>query len=255
MCGIAALLLHPQERSPRVWEEIREIFTRNLEFNESRGEAATGLALVRADGEMQIFKAPLRATEFVRLPEYERLMESINAQTTLVLGHTRLPTKGSPEDNRNNHPIATQYVVGVHNGQIDNDDELFQQFHYPRAAQVDSEIIFRLLDDVSPQQSDEPYLEAACQRLRMLKGKFTFLALDTRAPHRLMVLKHHNPLCLHFHADWNALVFSSRYIFLRKAFGRAVITEALEHDKVLLFDAARLPEQGNQPLVTCPLQA
>lgn len=253
MCGIAALLLHPEQRSLQTWDEIRTIFRRNLEFNESRGADATGLALVRADGQVQIFKAPVRATDFVRLPEYQRLMDGLDDQTTLVLGHTRLPTKGEPDDNRNNHPIVTRYVLGVHNGYIDNDDELFLQFHYPRAAQVDSEIIFRLLDDVAPSRSDDAYLGEVCRRLRLLQGKFTFLAADTRAPYRLMVLKHKNPLCIHYHEAWNALVFSSRYIFLRKAFGRAVITEALTHDQVMLFDARYLTQQGNQPLVYCTL--
>ncbi|MBN2391897.1 MAG: hypothetical protein JXR84_14310, partial [Anaerolineae bacterium] len=41
--------------------------------------------------------------------------------------------------------------------------------------------------------------------------------------------------------------FSSRYLFLRKAFGRGVITEALESGYGFYFDAEALPENGNQP--------
>jgi len=253
MCGIAALLLYPEKRDARTWAEIRETFTRNLEFNEARGEAATGLAVMRADGQFQIFKKPVRATEFVQLPEYKALLESLDDRSTLVLGHTRLPTKGQPENNDNNHPIVAGHVLGVHNGHIDNDDELFRRYHYPRQAQVDSEIIFRLLNGIAPERLDGHYLPEACQRLKLLRGQFTFLSADTRVPHRLTVLKHHNPLCLHYHEPWNALIFSSRYIFLRKAFGRSVITEALPHDRVLLFDALNLPQTGNQPDRTCSL--
>ena len=253
MCGIAALLLYPKKRDTRTWNEIREIFTRNLEFNEARGEMATGLAVMRADGQFQVFKQPVRATEFVKLPEYHRLLKNLDSQTTLLLGHTRFPTKGQPENNRNNHPLIVGHTLGVHNGHIDNDDALFHQYHYPRQAQVDSEIIFRMLDSISSSKMNEEYLDSACQHLRLLRGQFTFLSADTRTPQHLLVLKHHNPLCIHYHADWDALVFSSRYIFLRKAFGRAVITEALPHDQVLLFDALALPQLRNQPQRTCLL--
>ena len=50
-----------------------------------------------------------------------------------------------------------------------------------------------------------------------------------------------------FHAEWNALIFSSRYIFLRKAFGHHVASEALPHEQLLLFDANHLTRLGNQP--------
>ncbi len=255
MCGIAALLLHPQERAPQTWQEMGEIFTRSLIFNEARGNAATGLAMIDSDGHFQILKRPLPASEFTRLPEYRQMLEQLSSTTTLLLGHTRLPTKGSPANNDNNHPIIAGHVLGVHNGQIENDDELFRRFHYPRQAQVDSEIIFRLLDAVSPQLLNGQYLNAACKRLHLLQGQFTFLSSDLRMPRRLMVLKHHNPLCLHYHEEWNTLVFSSRYIFLRKAFGRAVITEALPHDQVMIFDADTLPRLGNQPQSTCRFSA
>ena len=66
----------------------------------------------------------------------------------------------------------------------------------------------------------------------------------------MVVLKHLRPLCLHYEERWQALFFSSRYIFLRKAFGRSVITEALDSGKGYYFDAAQLPDYGNRPIFT-----
>ncbi len=253
MCGIAAILLHPQERPPEMWREIRAIFRRNLVFNEARGQDATGLAVVNSDGQVKLFKAPLSASEFVDSPEFEAMLAGIRAETTLILGHTRRPTKGTPAFQENNHPLQAGPIFGVHNGHIDNDDALFEQSGYPRQGQVDSEIIFRLLEPISMQDLNGNYLKAAGRQIRRLQGRFAFLASDRRAPEKLLVVKHQNPLCLHFHAAWNALIFSSRYIFLRKAFGHAVVTEALPHDQLLLFDASRLPELGNQPANQCDL--
>jgi glucosamine 6-phosphate synthetase-like amidotransferase/phosphosugar isomerase protein len=255
MCGIAAVLLYPQERSPDDWREIRAIFSRNLVFNEERGRAATGLAVIRTDGQVTLHKAALPASQFVETAAYTNLLTALDEQTTLLLGHTRRPTKGSPEFEENNHPLQAGTVFGVHNGHIDNDDALFQEYAYPRDGQVDSEIIFRLLEPISPVKLNGSYLPTVCRQLRRLQGQFTFLAGDQRAPNKLLVLKHNNPLCLHFHARWNALIFSSRYIFLRKAFGHAVLTEALPHDQLMLFDATQLPHLQECPAATCDFTA
>jgi len=253
MCGIAAILFAPGTRPPEVRREIQAIFTRNLLFNEERGKDATGLAVVRADGQVRIHKAAMPASEFVRTPAYQDLIASLDDQTVLWLGHTRLPTKGDPANQANNHPILARYVLGVHNGNITNDDALFARWGYPRQAEVDSEIIFHLLSDLETASSGAAYVEQACRRMRLMEGQFTFLAVDVRSPSRLLVLKHHNPLCAHYHAPWQALIFSSRYIFLRKAFGKIVVTEALPHDTLLSYDARRLPVLQNRPAHTCAL--
>ncbi len=253
MCGIAAILFFPAHRPPEMRREIGEIFTRNLLFNEERGKAATGLAVLHLDGTLQVHKEAIPASQFVIGEPYRRMIAALDDETTLWLGHTRLPTKGAPANNDNNHPIRAGQVVGVHNGNITNDDALFAHWGYPRQAEVDSEIIFRLLSDLDATAALEPYTRQACQRVRLMEGKFTFLAADVRQPGRLLVLKHHNPLCVHYHQPWQALIFSSRYIFLRKAFGKIVLTEALPHDQLLVYEAQRLPQLGNTPVDICHL--
>jgi glucosamine 6-phosphate synthetase-like amidotransferase/phosphosugar isomerase protein len=253
MCGIATILLYPQQRPASVWQAIKETFTRNLIFNEDRGQASTGLAVVQADGQVKVHKMPVRATEFVATSKYRLLLDSLNAQTTLLLGHTRHPTKGDPANTANNHPLQTGPVFGVHNGHIDNDDTLFTRWNLPRQAEVDSEIIFRLLEPCSPTNLNGHYLAAVRPRLRHLQGQFTFMACDRRAPTKLLAVKHRNPLSLHFQPDWNTLIFSSRYLFLRKTFGRAVAAETLLEDQLLLFDSDLLPQSSHHPVETLPL--
>jgi glucosamine 6-phosphate synthetase-like amidotransferase/phosphosugar isomerase protein len=252
MCGIAAILLYPQERSKEEWQEIKNIFTQNLAFNEERGRDAAGLAVFQLDGRVSLCKLPLPANEFINTRQYADLLSSVDAQTTLLLGHTRLPTKGSPANNDNNHPLHIGTVYGVHNGHIRNDDELFARYNYSRLAQVDSEIIFQLLAGVSPSLNGQ-YLGTVEQSLRLLQGEFTFIACDTRTPTRLLVLKQNNPLCMHWHSKWKALVFSSRYIFLRKAIGRPLSAEALPHHTLLLYDANTLAQANYQPIATVPM--
>ncbi|MGB8252826.1 MAG: hypothetical protein WCF08_06395, partial [Anaerolineaceae bacterium] len=237
MCGIAAVLLYPQERTAEQWQAILDIFTQNLVFNEERGQAATGVALTSADGRVWVYKQALPASKFVHMREYHEALSKIGPQTTLLLGHTRLPTKADPSINGNNHPIQAGPVIGVHNGHIDNDDELFSRCGCERTAEVDSEIIFRLIESINPAAMNGQYLDQVCPLIRVMQGQYTFMVSDSRKPEQLLVLKHRNPLCIHFHREWNALVFSSRYIFLRKAFGVALVAEALEHDQLMLFNA------------------
>lgn len=254
MCGIASIFLYPEERSPQIWAGIRENFTANLLFNEKRGEEATGLAVVNNDGSIVLYKEPLPAHKFIETETYQNILNSLNSDTVLILGHTRLPTQGSTTDNRNNHPIQAGSVYGVHNGHITNDATLFTHWGLTREAEVDSEIIFRLLADCDGTNLEEMELLSLIQdRLRSLEGKFTFLAIDSRFPQRLLVVKYNNPMSLHFSAEWNSLIFSSSYIFLRKLFGRVVVTESLTNYHLALFDLEHLERLKSTPWISLPI--
>lgn len=74
---------------------------------------------------------------------------SVPEEATKLLVHVRDFTKGHPGLSANNHPIRHGAVVGIHNGIITNDDELFAQHGIARAEPgmtVDSEIIFALAE-------------------------------------------------------------------------------------------------------------
>ncbi len=79
MCGIAAILLYPQKRSCKDWQATKGVLTRNLISNQERGTAATGLAVVKQDGQVALLKMPRPATEFVNTPEYHALLSRIDA--------------------------------------------------------------------------------------------------------------------------------------------------------------------------------
>lgn len=190
---------------------------------------------------------PLPASEFVTRHEYQSMLKKIDANTTLILGHTRQSTKGDPAFPRNNHPLRARAVIGVHNGHINNNDEIFARYNYPRKAHVDSEIIFRILDTALPRASGMQYLVAIRPPLQLLDGQFTFLACDQRSPERLLVLKHENPLYIFINA------IGMRLSFLRKVFGSGLTPEALPHDRLLLFDANALLQIGNRPVAALQL--
>lgn len=106
----------------------------------SRGTDATGVLTVDFKGRWRVRKKDLPASVFIA----GRAGLGKRAQTALI--HTRAATQGRPEDNNNNHPIIHGSIVGIHNGIVYNDDDLFGHFKWPRLARVDSEAIFAALN-------------------------------------------------------------------------------------------------------------
>lgn len=79
------------------------------------------------------------------------LIDRIGVPTdaTKLLLHVRDYTKGHPSLAANNHPVRHGAVVGIHNGIIKNDEEIFAQYGFERAEEdmtVDSEAIFALAE-------------------------------------------------------------------------------------------------------------
>ncbi|MBN1179711.1 MAG: hypothetical protein JXD18_10885 [Anaerolineae bacterium] len=254
MCGLTGVLLYPTQRSPEEWAGIKEIAIANLTFNEVRGREASGMTVIQQDGTCHLFKQPVPATDLVTMDGFHEVMANVGPHTTCILGHTRAPTKGTRWNNANNHPLHAGHVVGIHNGTIDNDDALFEELQIPRIGEVDSEIIFQLQNQIDPRYTNGRYAAEMQHRSRILDGSFATLSVDLREPTSLLVLKHLRPLCVHYDETWRALFFSSRYVFLRKSFGRSVITEALDSGYGYIFDARHLPTSGNQPLLSFEIE-
>src|ERR1044072_5286183 len=106
-----------------------------------RGADSVGFAY-RGDSTVTVHKQRTGASELLDRIE-------IPQTATQLLVHVRDYTKGHPRVLANNHPIRHGAVVGIHNGTITNDDELFAAHGIERAEPtmtVDSELIFALAE-------------------------------------------------------------------------------------------------------------
>jgi glucosamine 6-phosphate synthetase-like amidotransferase/phosphosugar isomerase protein len=235
--------------------QLKNLFTQVLLANEERGKEATGVAASRPDGSVLILKRPICASAFVQTKEYQWWMDAWDEEVCTLLGHTRKPTKGSVWNPHNNHPIQVGRTVGIHNGTIRNDVALFRDAHLERTAEVDSEIIFSLLER-SSQKDPQHLLTADIQQIsRQLTGQFTTLSFHLLNPEELLVLKYNQPVSFHYCPTLDSYFFSSRYLFLRKAFGRQVVTEALPSRTGYVFNARKVGYAKGQPLRQFPLKS
>jgi glucosamine 6-phosphate synthetase-like amidotransferase/phosphosugar isomerase protein len=137
MCGISGYSVGPESQVPRTLA-AQALLAGIAE----RGADAAGYAHRSPGGTVRVHKRRSGATELLD-------MLSVPSDTGEVLVHVRDYTKGHPSIEANNHPIRHGAVVGIHNGVIVNDDELFERHGFVRAEPemtVDSEAIFALVD-------------------------------------------------------------------------------------------------------------
>jgi len=135
-----------------------------------RGADAVGYAY-RHGGETIVHKQRSGASALIDRIE-------VAATATQVLLHVRDYTKGHPRIEANNHPVRHGAVVGIHNGIILNDDEIFAEHDFRReepGMTVDSEAIFALAEMSG---SKAKALEKLC-------GSMASAWMDERAPDTL----------------------------------------------------------------------
>ena len=135
MCGIAGYSLSARSELPRTLA-AQALLAGIAE----RGADAAGYAYRVGTSPVEARKERGGASVLL-----DRL--AIPHEATQALLHVRDYTKGHPQIAANNHPIRHAGVVGVHNGIIVNDDDLFATDGIERAEPemtVDSEIIFAL---------------------------------------------------------------------------------------------------------------
>lgn len=141
MCGIAGFCLNRNEKVDAV-ALSKALLGQIIQ----RGTDATGAAWVIPSSHSKDKKATIAVSKApVPASSFGQYMTSMPQDAQRVILHTRLATQGSPENNLNNHPIISGGIVGVHNGGVRNDDEVFQHIRAPRLGQVDSEAAFALL--------------------------------------------------------------------------------------------------------------
>ena len=162
MCGIAGYSLSP-ESSVHAHARRAGAAGRNRRARRRRGRLCPPR-----------LRAPPSTVHKRRSGASELLDElHVPAASTQVLVHVRDYTKGHPTIEANNHPIRHGAVVGIHNGIIVNDEEIFARYGFERAQPdmtVDSEAIFALAE----------HAEGSAEALEELHGAMATAWLDER---------------------------------------------------------------------------
>ncbi|MEG6573605.1 glutamine--fructose-6-phosphate transaminase (isomerizing) [Caldibacillus debilis] len=178
MCGIVGYI---------GTDDSKEILLRGLEKLEYRGYDSAGIALLNQEG-IHIFK------EKGRIQDLRRVVDPA-IQACIGIGHTRWATHGKPsKTNAHPHQSASGRFVIVHNGVIENYEQLKNEYlaDVPLQSDTDTEVVVQLVERFA--NEGLPTFDAFRRTLKLLKGSYAFALLDKEDKETIYVAKNKSPL-------------------------------------------------------------
>src|ERR1044072_6700476 len=179
MCGIVAAI---------ATRNVVPILLEGLNRLEYRGYDSAGVAVV--NGRLSRLRSTGRVNELAKLAA-ERALSG-----TVGIAHTRWATHGVPSE-KNAHPHLSGGVSVVHNGIIENHEEMRRRLRakgYEFASDTDTEVIAHLVHSNLP--SGATLFDAAGKSVVELVGAYAIAVVSESDPSRLVVARHGAPLLL-----------------------------------------------------------
>lgn len=239
MCGILGMGFQGKNwgNSQLSGKTAQLILTRMLYKSTIRGGDATGIALISVTNAM-VLKHHIPGRTFVETDAFENSTEKFfdmskretdDTRPLVVLGHNRAQTQGTYLNKHNNHPIITNQIIGVHNGMIGNDHILFNSYgnKITRKAEVDSEIIFRLIDYYA-NKLHERVSGAIRRTVYKLAGSYGCAAVNMRNPWMLWLFRGNAPIDIMYYPEVGLILFASEMVFITQAVGKIDLGPAIE---------------------------
>ena len=168
-----------------------------LELLEYRGYDSAGMAIVdETNGQVQIRK---RAG---RVADLEKVWKANPVTGICGIGHTRWATHGGVSD-VNAHPHRAGRVTMVHNGIIENYEELKDHFGLADEliSDTDSEVVAAVLNRF---YTGDPH-EALFQTVKCLKGTFALVVIFDDIPDVIFAIRNVSPIVAAYREDGTML--------------------------------------------------
>ncbi len=230
MCGIVGGVAQ---------RDVYPILIEGLKRLEYRGYDSAGLAVVTPEHEIT------RHRRLGKVAELEAALAEQPLPGGLGIAHTRWATHGVPSEN-NAHPhICNDTIAIVHNGIIENFEELREQQKaqgYVFTSETDTEVIVHQITRYYDETGD--LLEAVATAIRDFKGAYALGVICRDDPSTMVIAREGSPLVVglgiaenFIASDVQALLpVTHRFIYLENGdLGR------IRRDKIELFDTELNP--------------
>ena len=209
MCGIVGAVAQ---------RDVAEILINGLHRLEYRGYDSAGVAVVNEHHELQRVRC---------LGKVKALDEAVSEKPLIGgtgIAHTRWATHGEPSET-NAHPHVSGTFAVVHNGIIENHEELRELLKsrgYVFLSQTDTEVIAHLVE--WEMRSTDSLLEAVKKAVKQLTGAYGMVVMDSRYPEHLVAARSGSPLVIGLGIGENFLAsdqlallsVTRRFIFLEE---------------------------------------
>ena len=228
MCGIVGFIGQ---------EQAAPILLDGLAHLEYRGYDSAGVAVISAQGKLQVEKAVGRLKVLS-----EQIHGGADLEGCIGLGHTRWATHGAPNI-INSHPHVSEngkFAV-IHNGIIENYVEI-KEFLIGQGirfkSETDTEVVAQLLEFYYNECHD--FLEAVGRVLRRIEGAYALGMLCADCPDRIIAARKDAPLllgygkgCNFLASDVTAIIMHTRDVAYMEDGEVAVLTR----DGIEVYDA------------------
>ena len=178
---------------------LKDIIFSSLERLAYRGYDSSGIALLGEEGGAQRIYLEKSSGKIGRLaPKLSYLPE----HASLGMGHTRWATHGPPTS-INAHPHRLRGMALVHNGIIENYEELkkkAEESGITLLSQTDSEVALATLHLLAAESTFE---QALLRLSEVLQGCYALVVMREAAPHSMYILKRGSPLVVGFSQEMN----------------------------------------------------
>lgn len=219
MCGIVGYIGEKQA-FPILIEGLKKL--------EYRGYDSAGVALVKDQGELNVYKTTGKVANL------ETLVDGKDIEGHTGIAHTRWATHGEPSV-KNAHPHVSMdgNIAIVHNGIIENYQVLKQQLvdrGYKFNSTTDTEVLCQLIDYYYNNNGSK-LLEAVCSALNDVIGAYAIVVTEKKNPHHLVAARQSSPLVVGVGKDEKEFFIASD------------ATPIVEHtDKVVYLDDGQIAD-------------
>ena len=219
MCGIVGYIGENQA-FPILIEGLKKL--------EYRGYDSAGVALVKDQGELNVYKTTGKVANL------ETLVDGKDIEGHVGIAHTRWATHGEPSV-KNAHPHVSMdgNIAIVHNGIIENYQVLKQQLvdrGYMFNSTTDTEVLCQLIDYYYNNNGSN-LLSAVCSALNDVIGAYAIVVTEKKNPHHLVAARQSSPLVVGVGKDNKEFFIASD------------ATPIVEHtDKVVYLDDGQIAD-------------
>lgn len=180
MCGIVGAVAQ---------RDVAKILLKGLEHLEYRGYDSAGIATI--DHDQQLNRLRVKG----KVNQLNQALQDNPMQGSLGIAHTRWATHGTPsKDNAHPHVSGQNFAV-VHNGIIDNHNELKQKLQrqgYEFNSATDSEVVVHLLNEASAHH--DSFLQTVQAVVSQLEGAYALGVISAQYPEQLIAVRQGSPL-------------------------------------------------------------
>ncbi len=175
-------------------KQAAPILLKGLEKLEYRGYDSAGLSVRNGNSDTEIVKAKGRLKALAEKTDDGKALKG-----TVGIGHTRWATHGEPSEN-NAHPHCSDdhNVIAVHNGIIENYQELKDKLirhGYSFYSQTDTEVAVKLIDYYEKKYHQGP-LYSVTHAMQRIRGSYALAVMFKDYPEQIYAARKDSPMVI-----------------------------------------------------------